>query len=180
MYLSKKEKITKPYVVSVIMLLRLQQNEHDVLGWVQYVWSCITAFHACMISVMAAPWSQFHDLLMWKWISASCCIIGTFDFFYLFWCNLSASDKNTKHFFWSLTFSISFRSPAMCWCKISMYQVVPQEVVEAFLIACKSGDFDLANKEVNNVIAEGYPVSQMLSQVSWFYFYWCFFTIVSC
>lgn len=100
MYLSKKEKITKPYVVSVIMLLRLQQNEHDVLGWVQYVWSCITAFHACMISVMAAPWSQFHDLLTWKWISASCCIIGTFDFFYLFWCNLSASDKNTKHFFW--------------------------------------------------------------------------------
>ncbi|KAK4572753.1 hypothetical protein RGQ29_030967 [Quercus rubra] len=48
---------------------------------------------------------------------------------------------------------------------ISVSGVVPQEVVEAFLIACKSGDFDLANKEVNNVIAEGYPVSQMLSQL---------------
>ncbi|KAK7835236.1 replication factor c subunit 4 [Quercus suber] len=48
---------------------------------------------------------------------------------------------------------------------ISVSGVVPQEVVAAFLIACKSGDFDLANKEVNNVIAEGYPVSQMLSQL---------------
>lgn len=48
---------------------------------------------------------------------------------------------------------------------ISVSGVLPQEVVEAFLIACKSGDFDLANKEVNNVIAEGYPVSQMLFQL---------------
>ncbi|XP_056168010.1 replication factor C subunit 2 isoform X3 [Syzygium oleosum] len=40
-----------------------------------------------------------------------------------------------------------------------------QEVVGALLAACKSGNFDLANKEVNNAIAEGYPVSQMLSQL---------------
>ena len=45
------------------------------------------------------------------------------------------------------------------------FQVVPQEVVEALFAACKSGNFDLANKEVNDVIAEGYPVSQMFSQV---------------
>lgn len=44
-------------------------------------------------------------------------------------------------------------------------QVIPQEVVQAVFAACKSGDFDVANKEVNNVIAEGYPVSQMLYQV---------------
>uniref|UniRef100_A0A7N2MKP6 AAA+ ATPase domain-containing protein n=1 Tax=Quercus lobata TaxID=97700 RepID=A0A7N2MKP6_QUELO len=49
--------------------------------------------------------------------------------------------------------------------KVGEKMVLPQEVVEAFLIACKSGDFDLANKEVNNVIAEGYPVSQMLFQL---------------
>lgn len=45
-------------------------------------------------------------------------------------------------------------------------QVIPEEVVEEFLAACKSGNFDLADKEVNNVISEGYPVSQMISQVS--------------
>ncbi|KAF6146985.1 hypothetical protein GIB67_036704 [Kingdonia uniflora] len=33
------------------------------------------------------------------------------------------------------------------------------------LRACKSGNFELASKEVNNVIAEGYPVSQMISQL---------------
>ncbi|XWS25099.1 hypothetical protein CRYUN_Cryun27aG0042000 [Craigia yunnanensis] len=48
---------------------------------------------------------------------------------------------------------------------ISVSGVIPQEVVEALYAACKSGNFDLANKEVNNVIAEGYPVSQMLSQL---------------
>ncbi|KAI8002654.1 Replication factor C subunit 2 [Camellia lanceoleosa] len=48
---------------------------------------------------------------------------------------------------------------------ISVSGVIPQEVVQAFFSACKSGNFDLANKEVNNVIAEGYPVSQMLSQL---------------
>lgn len=37
--------------------------------------------------------------------------------------------------------------------------------MEAILKACKSGNFDLANKEVNNFIAEGYPASQMLTQV---------------
>ncbi|KAK2447598.1 replication factor C subunit [Trifolium repens] len=48
---------------------------------------------------------------------------------------------------------------------ISVSGIVPAEVVEALLKACKSGNFDLANKEVNNFIAEGYPVSQMLTQL---------------
>lgn len=52
-----------------------------------------------------------------------------------------------------------------------IYQVVPQHVVQALFAACKSGDFDSANKEVNNVIAEGYPVSQMLCQVQFWPFW---------
>ncbi|KAB5557217.1 hypothetical protein DKX38_008126 [Salix brachista] len=48
---------------------------------------------------------------------------------------------------------------------ISVSGTIPLEVTEAIIAACKSGDFDLANKEVNNVIAEGYPVSQMLAQL---------------
>ncbi|XWS21665.1 hypothetical protein CRYUN_Cryun30bG0074000 [Craigia yunnanensis] len=48
---------------------------------------------------------------------------------------------------------------------ISVSGVIPQEVVEALYAACKGSNFDLANKSVNNVIAEGYPVSQMLSQL---------------
>ncbi|KAG5245953.1 replication factor [Salix suchowensis] len=48
---------------------------------------------------------------------------------------------------------------------ISVSGAIPVEVTEAIISACKSGDFDLANKEVNNVIAEGYPVSQMLAQL---------------
>lgn len=48
---------------------------------------------------------------------------------------------------------------------ISVSGAIPREVTEAIYAACKSGDFDLANKEVNNVIAEGYPVSQMLAQL---------------
>ncbi|KAJ6930661.1 hypothetical protein NC652_014248 [Populus alba x Populus x berolinensis] len=51
---------------------------------------------------------------------------------------------------------------------ISVSGAIPREVTEAIYAACKSGDFDLANKEVNNVIAEGYPVSQMLAQVLFF------------
>ncbi|MQL88293.1 hypothetical protein Taro_020849 [Colocasia esculenta] len=47
---------------------------------------------------------------------------------------------------------------------ISVSGVIPQEAVLSLLEACKSGEFDAANKEVNNIIAEGYPVSQMLSQ----------------
>ena len=45
-------------------------------------------------------------------------------------------------------------------------QVIPQDVVRSLLMACKSGDFDAADKEVSNIIAEGYPVSQMLCQVT--------------
>lgn len=48
---------------------------------------------------------------------------------------------------------------------ISVSGVIPNEVVQAIFSACRSGNFDLANKEVNNVIAEGYPVSQMLYQL---------------
>ncbi|PHT98574.1 Replication factor C subunit 4 [Capsicum chinense] len=48
---------------------------------------------------------------------------------------------------------------------ISVSGVIPNEVVQAIFSACRSGNFDLANKEVNNVIAKGYPVSQMLSQL---------------
>lgn len=48
---------------------------------------------------------------------------------------------------------------------ISVSGVIPKEVVLALFAACKSGNFDFANNEVNNVIAEGYPVSQMLSQL---------------
>ncbi|CAK7346935.1 unnamed protein product [Dovyalis caffra] len=48
---------------------------------------------------------------------------------------------------------------------ISVSGAILLEVTEALYAACKSGDFDLVNKEVNNVIAEGYPVSQMLAQL---------------
>ncbi|XP_039121926.1 replication factor C subunit 2 isoform X2 [Dioscorea cayenensis subsp. rotundata] len=48
---------------------------------------------------------------------------------------------------------------------ISVSGVIPEEVVQAFLAACKSNDFDLADKEVGSLIADGYPVSQMLSQL---------------
>ncbi|KAJ8450308.1 hypothetical protein Cgig2_004765 [Carnegiea gigantea] len=48
---------------------------------------------------------------------------------------------------------------------ISVSGVVPPGVVQDLLSSCRSGNFDLANKEVTNVISEGYPVSQMLSQL---------------
>ncbi|CAN6476132.1 unnamed protein product [Victoria cruziana] len=48
---------------------------------------------------------------------------------------------------------------------ISVSGVVPQQVVQSLYKACKSGQFELANKEVENITAEGYPVSQTLSQL---------------
>ncbi|KAL6492904.1 Subunit of heteropentameric Replication factor C (RF-C) [Orobanche gracilis] len=48
---------------------------------------------------------------------------------------------------------------------ISVSGVIPEDIVQALFSACKSGNFDTADKEVKNVIAEGYPVSQMLSQL---------------
>ncbi|XP_019245557.1 PREDICTED: replication factor C subunit 2 [Nicotiana attenuata] len=48
---------------------------------------------------------------------------------------------------------------------ISVSGVIPNDVTRAIFSACRSGNFDLANKEVDDVIAEGYPVSQMLSQL---------------
>jgi replication factor C subunit 2/4 len=44
-------------------------------------------------------------------------------------------------------------------------QVIPEDVVKSLLAACRSGEFDVANKEVGNIIADGYPVSQLVSQV---------------
>ncbi|KAK6939914.1 ATPase, AAA-type, core [Dillenia turbinata] len=46
---------------------------------------------------------------------------------------------------------------------ISVSGVIPEEVVQGLFEVCKSGNFDLANKEVINVIAEGYLVLQMRS-----------------
>ncbi|KAK1265911.1 hypothetical protein QJS04_geneDACA009140 [Acorus gramineus] len=48
---------------------------------------------------------------------------------------------------------------------ISVSGVIPEDVVQALFTACKSGDFEKANTEVNTLIAEGYPASQMLSQL---------------
>ncbi|KAJ7006585.1 hypothetical protein NC653_005825 [Populus alba x Populus x berolinensis] len=48
---------------------------------------------------------------------------------------------------------------------VVVFKAILQEVTEALYAACKSGDFDLANKEVNNIIAEGYPVSQILAEL---------------
>ncbi|KAI0519717.1 hypothetical protein KFK09_007176 [Dendrobium nobile] len=48
---------------------------------------------------------------------------------------------------------------------ISVSGVIPQGAVQALFAACKTGEFDTANKEVSNVISEGYPVSQMLSRL---------------
>nr|GEW63044.1 hypothetical protein [Tanacetum cinerariifolium] len=45
---------------------------------------------------------------------------------------------------------------------ISISGVIPHEVVQALLAACKSGSFDFTNKEVNNVIAKGYPLFDMV------------------
>ncbi|CAA2978116.1 Replication factor C subunit 2 [Olea europaea subsp. europaea] len=46
-----------------------------------------------------------------------------------------------------------------------MFQVIPGEVAQALFSASRSGSFDLAEKEVHSIIAKGYPVSQMLSQL---------------
>uniref|UniRef100_A0A453K7B1 Replication factor C C-terminal domain-containing protein n=1 Tax=Aegilops tauschii subsp. strangulata TaxID=200361 RepID=A0A453K7B1_AEGTS len=47
---------------------------------------------------------------------------------------------------------------------ISVSGAIPEDIVKSLLVACKSGEFDVANKEVSNIIADGYPVSQLLSQ----------------
>lgn len=48
---------------------------------------------------------------------------------------------------------------------ISVSGVIPQSAVQALFTVFKSGEFDAANKEVSNVISEGYPVAQMLSRL---------------
>lgn len=52
-----------------------------------------------------------------------------------------------------------------CSSCLSICQAIPEDVVKSLLASCKSGEFDVANKEVNNIIADGYPVSQLISQV---------------
>ncbi|XP_024515474.1 replication factor C subunit 2 isoform X1 [Selaginella moellendorffii] len=48
---------------------------------------------------------------------------------------------------------------------LSVSGVIPDNVIQSLLQACTSGVFDQAQKEVTNIIAEGYPVSQIFSQV---------------
>ncbi|XP_078434252.1 ATPase family associated with various cellular activities (AAA) isoform X3 [Wolffia australiana] len=48
---------------------------------------------------------------------------------------------------------------------ITYLQVIPPQVVQSLFAACKSGEFDVANKEVTSIVAEGYPVSHILSQL---------------
>ncbi|KMZ57846.1 Replication factor C subunit [Zostera marina] len=48
---------------------------------------------------------------------------------------------------------------------ISVSGIIPQVVVETLFNVCKVGNFDDADAEVSNIIAEGYPVSQMFSQL---------------
>lgn len=62
-------------------------------------------------------------------------------------------------------------------CFLSNLQIVPDNVLKALLKACRSGQFDLAHKEVTDIIAEGYPVSQIFSQVFFLHlrmFVWSF------
>ena len=42
---------------------------------------------------------------------------------------------------------------------------MPDSVLKGLLKACQSGQFDMAHKEVTDIIAEGHPVSQIFSQV---------------
>jgi hypothetical protein len=51
-----------------------------------------------------------------------------------------------------------------------LYQVIPEDVIKSLLAACRSGEFDVAHKEVSNIIADGYPVPQLISQVIYFSF----------
>ncbi|OAE18409.1 hypothetical protein AXG93_3426s1020 [Marchantia polymorpha subsp. ruderalis] len=44
-------------------------------------------------------------------------------------------------------------------------EVVPDEILDSLLVACKSGQFDKAQGVVTNIIAEGHPASQILSQL---------------
>lgn len=48
---------------------------------------------------------------------------------------------------------------------ISVSGIVPKEVVQSLFQACKTGQFDLAQKEVSDIIAEGHPASQIFSQL---------------
>ncbi|GAB2211642.1 hypothetical protein Drorol1_Dr00024966 [Drosera rotundifolia] len=48
---------------------------------------------------------------------------------------------------------------------INVSGVIPQAIVQSLFAACKSGNFDLANKQVVDIVAEGYPISQIISQL---------------
>jgi hypothetical protein len=49
-------------------------------------------------------------------------------------------------------------SPPLC-------QVVPDDVIERLLTSCRSGDYDKAQGTVTDIVADGFAVSQILSQV---------------
>nr|TKS18616.1 hypothetical protein D5086_0000002850 [Populus alba] len=80
---------------------------------------------------------------------------------------LSSISQGDLH--WAITFlhgaARLFGSSISSKDHVSVSGAIPQEVTEALYAACKSGDFDLANKEVNSIIAEGYPVSHILAQL---------------
>jgi hypothetical protein len=44
-------------------------------------------------------------------------------------------------------------------------QVVPDDVIERLLTSCRSGDYDKAQGTVTDIVADGFAVSQILSQV---------------
>ncbi|GAQ78994.1 Replication factor C subunit RFC4 [Klebsormidium nitens] len=48
---------------------------------------------------------------------------------------------------------------------ISVSGVVPDDVIEKLLTSCRSGDYDKAQGTVTDIIADGYAVSQILSQL---------------
>ncbi|GLJ26820.1 hypothetical protein SUGI_0523520 [Cryptomeria japonica] len=48
---------------------------------------------------------------------------------------------------------------------ISVSGMVPNQVVQSLFQACKTGQFDVAQKEVADITAEGHPTSQIFSQL---------------
>uniref|UniRef100_A0A0D6R900 AAA+ ATPase domain-containing protein n=1 Tax=Araucaria cunninghamii TaxID=56994 RepID=A0A0D6R900_ARACU len=48
---------------------------------------------------------------------------------------------------------------------ISVSGIIPIQVVQSLFQACKTGQFDMAQKEVTDIVAEGHPASQIFSQL---------------
>lgn len=71
---------------------------------------------------------------------------------------------------WLVQMIVIPRKTSFDWCFqdlffVAVYQVVSNNVVQSLLRACKTGLFDQVQKVVTDIIDEGYPVSQILSQV---------------